>query len=257
MIITNRFVHIANPRCGSTFSRRVIRNAFRLSQRREIGDDITMNEILLPNTRGIVGASKDHHCTVSQIPDYASNHPILSSIRHPISLAKSTFKLGLWISRLAESKGGKISGIDTSPLGFLDYQESTMLQRWGISRETQGIGYFTGHFVTMFSRSPKFAFDEAKAGRFSLDLMDELIPDITFHRQENLAIDLYSSLLPWVGDEIAMAATGIEPTNVSSIGDIAEEEFSQCIGKAVVSREHYLLDFLDKRGIKYERTSSA
>ncbi|MEP3893212.1 MAG: hypothetical protein ABJN52_04375 [Litorimonas sp.] len=251
MIITDSFVHIANPRCGSTFSRKAIRTGFELAQRKELGRRLAMAELTLPNIRGLSHGNNDHHGTVSQIPQDASKLRILSSVRHPISLAISTFKLGLWMQRIQEDRVDLMRDSDVSPMIFMKYLESTMPNRWGISRATHGIGYFTAHFIAMFSKSPDYVFQEAQAGRFDLSIMEETVPTIAFHRQESLATDLQSSLSLWVGGEIARNATEIQPANVSSGKDLAVVEPDQGFEQAVTNSEKYLIWFLQRRGIEY------
>lgn len=251
MIITDSFVHVANPRCGSTFSRRAIRIGFELAQRKDLGRRLVLEELTLPDIRGLAYGNEDHHGTISQIPEDASNLRILSSVRHPITLAMSTFALGLWIKRMQKDQTKPIGENDVSPLRFLKYLESTMPNRWGISRETHGVGYFTAHFIIMFSKSPDYVFQEAQAGRFNLETMDETIPEISFHRQEHLAADLRSSLSLWVGDEFAKIATEIQSTNVSSRNDLFFAEQGQGFEDAITTSEGYLLKFLHRRGIDY------
>lgn len=251
MIITDSFVHVANPRCGSTFSRKVIKTCFDLACASGSKKKLACSEVLHPNIRGLTNRGKDHHGTVSQIPEDVSTLPIVSSVRHPVSLAMSTFRLGLWVKRIREEKESFPVDEDLGPMRCLSYLESTMPKRWQISRETHGIGYFTAHFLTMFSRSPNWAFQEARAGRFSLDLMDETIPAIVFHQQENLADDLRSSLSLWVGNDIAERATSIGPRNVSNKVGVDSFELDQAVENFVLAREVYLLRFLERRGIAY------
>ncbi|MCP4143616.1 MAG: hypothetical protein GY755_25575 [Chloroflexi bacterium] len=253
MIITDKFVHIANPRCGSTFSRKAIWSAFQIAKENHL-PYIKCEELTLKNIRGLNSLQKDHHGTVHQIPKYASDLSIVSSVRHPISLIRSTFLLGLWQRRMI-ADGSNPANCDTLSDQelfevFLRYIEGTMYKRWGVTYEEHNIGYLTAHFIVMFSRSPGDVFSEIKLGNLSLDLVDESIPHLILHQKEKLSSDFEQTLSKWVGVLIAKQATSIPPSNLTSTQ--RSITFSKDCEKSIMQREHILLGVLARRGIFYE-----
>lgn len=254
MIITDSFVHIANPRCGSSFSRKVIRNGFDLAVTNFIVG-ITFEEYIFRASRGLKTDINDYHGTVRQIPKFARDLPILSSARHPVTLLYSTFSLELWAERMTKDglqapiyhSAGWASEAETR----LHYAESTMPKRWGISAQEHNIGYLTAHFIAMFSRAPRYVFHETFRGNLSVEILEETIPRIRFHRQEELRYDLEMSLSNWIGRPLAKLAVDIPSSNITNPALSPTSPLNSEFSKNILLKERFLIQFLARRGIIY------
>ena len=213
MLITKDFIIINNPKTGSSFIRKSVKNIYNHRRRKySIAKKISIRlglikpeflELRLPNVKISNRLEfKDQHGTVAQIPEkYLKNRKIVSAVRNPYSRFLSAYEFESW----ARAPSIEISILKKE---FSNFPNLTLDEYVDLSRlisksrrslvpkdlSDQNLGNLTLQFIQMFFDNPSdiianLSDDYIYSGEYKKGLRP-----ITFLKQENLKEELSNYL---------------------------------------------------------------
>ncbi|GEM_PF-3766257 len=162
MILTPKFVFIANPKTGSTSAEWLIFKAwssrpivFRFFDKLLIWSKISgprCSVFLVSGTKGV----RHKHANFTQIPDSHRNLPVIATFRNPTDWIASHLRYDN-DKHVAENILGKEApkSIATSINNYLEYGD---MLRTKHSLKNKNIGYFTFHFINQMHHDPDSLF---------------------------------------------------------------------------------------------------
>ena len=202
MIVTDSFVMLNNPKTGSSFARTVLKEIDakrgqeprwkRLIYSRRLRRPL-FEELYLPdlNYDGTLLKDSSQHGAYCQIPHQYRDREVVSFVRNPFMLFISHYEFRWWADHPPFSKellAEKFPNFpDLSIDQFVDFCDFRVAHEPMGERLTElGVGDLSRFFIKMFYRDPAAIL--RTLGRETIDSgrLLELMPPITFLRQENL-----------------------------------------------------------------------
>jgi hypothetical protein len=271
VIITTTFVMLNNPKTGSSFARTVLKEIHtrrtkaawwkRLSAR-AAGRQALMRELLLPDMEydgRLSDRSRSYHGSYAQIPARYRGREVVSITRNPYLLFASHYEFRWWAEH---------PPIDPEVLArhfprfpnlsideFVDFSNMRVAHGpFGDRLTDLEIGDLTLYFVKMFFRDPAGTLNGLPAAWTGSRQFAELLPPITFLRQENLLEDLTGFLARhgYADDELALVR---DHARVNETMGGVEDRTALLTPKVIAhiqTRERLLLQMLESRGIHYD-----
>ena len=206
MIITDTFVMLNNPKTGSTFARTVLKEIHATYRRVQFWKRVVsfgrvraplFKELYLPDLTfdGSLLKESSQHGAYSQIPDEYRDREVVSVVRNPYTLFISHYQFRWWATHppfppafLAE-KFPQFP--DLSIDDFVDFSRLRVAHEPLGERLTElGVGSMSRFFIKMFYREPASIFRHLDRQMIDSGRLLELLPTITFLRQEHLTDDL-------------------------------------------------------------------
>ena len=208
MIITESFVWINYPRCGSTFVRKALRRLYTVSGRgllkrwrmrgRWMREEMCPHLRFLPTTARYGAATP--HGTVAQIPPAYRHLPIASSVRDPFDRLVSLYAYGDWkrpetYPCSEDALAERFPGFpDLTFAQYLDYIPVTAGDAGlTVNGQRHPLGPLSADFLKFFLRSWE---PGAREFRFqSIPELREDLADVRYLCCERLNLDLHEFLL--------------------------------------------------------------
>jgi hypothetical protein len=271
MIITDTFVMLNNPKTGSSFARTVLNeiNAKyrhaprwkRLLSARRSGQPLFL-ELQLPdlNYDGTLRKESSQHGAYSQIPDAYRDREVVSFVRSPYLLFISHYEFRWWATHPPFTKELLAEQFpnfpDLSIDQFVDFCNLRVAHEPGGDRLTKlGVGDLSCFFIKMFYRDPAFILRTLDRETITSGRLVDLMPKITFLRQENL-VEEFTRFLGRHGYSDLELRYIAERDRVNVTEGRIEGGRDVLLTPRVVShienRESLLLNLLEGVGIRYK-----
>jgi hypothetical protein len=208
MIITNDFVMLNFPKTGSSFARKVIKQAYaeRNSLSRKVLEKLricnpSVLELMLPKIDESLHYNiKDQHGTLRQIPKPHRNKPKVSITRNPILRYESTYQFRWWEKHPPADMKIILKRYPRFPnLSFSEYYEMIHIyarqnRLFNIAPRLD-IGLHTIQFIQFYFNDPESVFKKIDNAYIKERCFREDIGPISFLHQENLNSELRTFLL--------------------------------------------------------------
>ena len=207
MLITNNYVMLNNPKTGSSFVRKAVKELYKRKKYKNLFYSIfrkssiynmEFTELILPNIK-MHNRKDDQHGTFVQIPQQYINRTVVTVIRNPFTRFLSNYKFRSWLIHSEYKKSEFVKQFPTYPDTSIDeYIKINSLDRdirMGKIDNKQNIGSQTIQFIQMFFNDPQKTLinindDYIYSGHYKDD-----IGNITYIRQEDLNNELIEFLV--------------------------------------------------------------
>ena len=231
MIITDKFVLLAAPKTGTSFTTAVLRAIH--ARRRLIGRVLPLNlqqrvfrhfqlerpgyrEHLIPRFESVATDKQrfSRHGSYRDIPESARNLTIAANVRDPFALYPSSYLFGMRsrknIRHLADPEVLKKNYPGYPDISFEQYYE--LIHQYSTAQYLQGIdlaielGEQTIRFIHLFFKDPAEVFRKIDDNYIESESFREDMVDIHFIRQESLREDFKQFLqdMDYSQDECAL-----------------------------------------------------
>ena len=261
MLITKNFVVLNNPKTGSSFVRKALKdlykNNYQITILEKIGakfylSDNYIKELTLPNIK-MADRPPDQHGTYSQIPATHKQKAVLSIIRNPYDRFLSTYEFRNW----ERQPPGGIKQIKKifphfPDLSLNDYVDLAKYSENIRNKDSSILGTQTLQFMQMFFKEPTKAIAKADEDYFLSGTYKKDLGDIIFIRQEQLRNDLALFLKSYdFSNNDASFILNYPNVNVTNVRSDRSNLWTSKALAYVKKREKYLIKMLDDLGFSY------
>ena len=236
MIITDKFVLLAFPKTGTSYTTAALRNIHArrgllgrmIPQKYQKRDFPRVNyrehRILQPPSPPHHKARNSRHGTYSDIPEKERHKKIVSTVRNPFYQYTSSYlfqtRMRQNLRRPAELDVLLARYPDYPKLNFADYYD--MLHRFGVREQLQGVeppvdlGLQTVNFINFYFKNPRDVLKKIDAAYIESKAYEEDMADIFFLHQEALAEEFTDFLRSMdYSDSECRQAVSLKQKNVS------------------------------------------
>lgn len=263
-----------NPKTGSSFARQVLKeinNARRaaplwkrlpkrLLYQRRLRQPL-FKELKLPdlNYDGTLLEESGQHGTYSQIPQEYRDREVVSFVRNPYMLFISHYEFGWWADHPPFDQELLAEKFPNFPA--LSINEYVDFCNFRVAHEPFGdkltelrVGDLSRFFIKMFYPEPASILRSLDRETINSGRLLDLMPDITFLRQENLTEE-FTEFLARHGYSPGELRYVAERDRINVTEDRAEDRselFTPRVLSHIETKEHLLLDLLEGVGFEYE-----
>lgn len=263
MLILDEFIVLNFPKTGSTFVRKVIKKIHRNRKkkifnslfyfRKGIKRSLYLQEILCPSNFN--PSVNTQHGGYFQIPKQFLDREILATIRHPYHRLLSMYSYNWWKDKYPLSKEFTKIKFPTFPNlslpEFIQYWELVDTKRYPAIKDVNNIGFQSNRFISMFFPNPEEIIKKLTSGYLSFDEVYQLIPKITFIKQEDLTTELIYFLLKkgYSQNEVKQIKNTAR-LNMSVNTNISSADKNQALSY-LLKKEKFLIGMYNNLGFNY------
>ena len=270
MIITDAFVMLNNPKTGSSFARTVLTEIHaryrqptrwkKLLYPKRLRPPL-FKELFLPdlNFDGTLLKDSSQHGAYSQIPDEYRDREVVSVVRNPYTLFISHYQFRWWATHPPFSAEFLAEWFPNFPSlsidEFVDFCDVRVAHEpLGDRLTSLGVGSMSRFFIKMFYPDPASILRTLDRETIDSGRLLDLMPTITFLRQENLTSELTSFLARhgYSDRELRYVAARNRVNVTENVVDDPKALLTPKVLLHMRSKEGLLLRLLEGVGIKYE-----
>ncbi|MDW3193281.1 MAG: hypothetical protein R8G66_12995 [Cytophagales bacterium] len=201
MIITNDFVLLNNPKTGSTYCRKIIKQLYKDMPRWKVHLGLTLDEkyfleLKSPNL-SFPDRPKNQHGRFSQIPKKYQNIKVVSVVRNPYDKLISAYEYKYHLKRRPSPEileKARISDLEKISIDQFVLINSISIEMQYPSLQGKEVGSQTIRFMEMFFKKPEEAISKICTEYFESRAYKSDMAVTTFFDQRNLKSDLFSFL---------------------------------------------------------------
>lgn len=269
MIVTDHFVLLNYPKTGSSFARKIIKEAFQnrlnmsgIFNRLRVSLGLAKNpclELLLPNYLANRPESKHQHGVYSQIPNQYLDRPIYSVMRNPYEKFLSGYEYKFYAKKprlpiaILKDQFPKFPELSLDEYVVM----MKMINENDRRSESFSVGVYTQQFIKMFFKHPEQTLNTMTPSYFESGEYKKDLPELNWLQQENLTNEIFS-LLENSGFEPAELEF-IKSTKWVNVTQRKEGKRSDLWTQSAIDyiqqEEKYLLLMLEEMGFQYAHSN--